>query len=336
MKLVSVPVDREVLKLLNTNNHYDLSPYIWVANDAKLAPSIDSSAGAIAIDKQWWETELSVATRALITRRLNDQNITFYSVDKVDVPHTVDLNHELSVVYFAYIESFDYNNWFFRDVAMSAKRVQMLHLTADEKKCLYTSSKLTDYSDAGLVRIYEWIEKVLLDCDGPMFMRLSGTSGKNERGVRPHTTAESVLKRMTSLQLFQRQEYARTDKATFLIMMPWRDNMDPKFEFRVFRYQGKTTAISQQHWEKDFSYSADELEAIPQIILKAPFENFPDTMVADVWVDIAKGECQLIECNPYGAHCGAGSALFRWDTHQNILEGREPSEFRVVSVCRLH
>jgi hypothetical protein len=72
----------------------------------------------------------------------------------------------------------------------------------------------------------------------------------------------------------------------------------------------------------------------------APDKNlhfFPNeksmTFVGDVYVNIEEGVCYLIECNPFGAHCGAGSALFHWIKDKDQLEGKSgKAEFRYLSI----
>ncbi len=56
--------------------------------------------------------------------------------------------------------------------------------------------------------------------------------------------------------------------------------------------------------------------------------------VGDVYIDMDEKVCKLVEVNPFGAHCGAGSGLFNWITDYDILYGNssEEPELRYLSI----
>lgn len=138
-----------------------------------------------------------------------------------------------------------------------------------------------------------------------VFARLSGTSGKNEISLEPLNSDMDVLHFMTNNRLFLNQEYNIDNKTTYLIMMPWNDQLNERYEFRIFVHNGKLTGISPQKWFALFQYSEEEIETIVEAMSNLRFlDDIPyKTLVADVWVNInGTQECYLIECNPFGAH----------------------------------
>jgi D123 len=145
---------------------------------------------------------------------------------------------------------------------------------------------------------------------------------------------------MTRNKLFLNQEYRSDKKNVALVLMPWNHTLESKYEFRIFVVNGKLTAVSQQMWYKLYQYSQDELDLIMNALDDLKFmPDVPyDTFVGDVWIDLQNvnegdHECHLIECNPFGAQCGAGSSLFEWSNDFDQLYGKKNTiDFRYLSI----
>lgn len=116
-----------------------------------------------------------------------------------------------------------------------------------------------------------------------------------------------------------------------IYLMEWIDIL-PEYEFRVFVYQNKITAISQQNLyslllntNPNISSNTFELEIKKK--LDIIIEYFYNTIVDKVdWmnsysIDIAivNSRAYFIEFNSFGKEYAAGSALFHWLLDESIL-----------------
>jgi D123 len=118
--------------------------------------------------------------------------------------------------------------------------------------------------------------------------------------------------------------------------MPFNNDIEARYEFRIFVVNNKLTAISQQNRYDLHQFSTKELKVIEYSLNNISFlDKCPyKTYVGDVYVNIATKTCHLIELNPFGAHSGAGAALFNWIDYFEILHGLNNSEpeFRYLSI----
>ena len=291
----------------NNYNEHEYDPYI-ITN------------GKLQIDETWWKS-LTLSTQNIIKSK-----VSYELVDQINVPHTLcSPDPALTVVYWAYIESFDYQCWYSPNLPNGPKNVILVKLDQ------LTKENLLAKKGGSVQHLKQELETI---CFGGIeyFVRLSGTSGKNEKSIRSFKKAEDIIKHLMDVEQFQTREYKR-DKDTYLVLIPWNENIDPRCEFRIFVVEGKITAASpQKFWELQ-QYSSEELEAFQtafdniEFIGKVPYSTF----VADVYIDIKTSICHLIELNPFGAHSGAGSSFFNWIDDFNILYGLVPAEIRYLS-----
>lgn len=279
----------------NNNNLHEYSPYLLNI-----------------IDQSWWHT-LTDYCKELIIRKTNGN----FVLNNVKTPHVFQFDNKdkfLKTIYQSYIDSFDYHLWYpYVSKYINAKMIKM------DKELL-------------LNKQYDQLLKNINDIlDGDYFVRMSSTSGKNEKYVRPFNKATDIIHHITNVKLFMDQEFKR-DKDSYLILIPWKE-IDIRYEFRLFVVNGKLTAVSQQSIQL-FQYSSEELKDIEYALNHINFIKdcceFTNTFIADVYVQ--DKICYLIELNPFGAHCGAGSGLFNWITDYNVLHGIEPAEFRYLSI----
>jgi hypothetical protein len=295
----------------NNHNEHEYDPYL-------ITPE-----GKVVIDKTWWQS-LPKFVQFKILPVVGDVEFT----DHIDVPHALcPANPALTAIYWAYLEGFDYQQWYSSDIPNGPKDVVLIQLSKEEKKSL-CAGKIE-----AMTALNQKLEQVC-SSSKEYFVRLSGTSGKNEKPVRPFKTAADIIEHLTRVDLFRTREYER-EKDTFVVLIPWNDAIDPRCEFRIFVVNNKLTAASPQRYWEHHQHSSEELEAFETalnniaFIGKVPYQTF----VADVYIDVATATCHLIELNPFGAHCGAGASFFNWIDDYNVLYGLDgaPPQLRYLS-----
>lgn len=291
----------------NTNNLHEYDPYM-----------IDDE-GALIIDQDWW-SQLTLQTQEQI------QRLCEFRLEKVEVPHKLcPSDKRLNTIYWAYLDSFDYQCWYKPDLPNGPKDVILIPINSVIKKALCGGEIEFPLLEAELEK----------HCDGrEFFVRLSGTSGKNEKSIRPFTKSRDIIRHLSSVRQFFSREYER-EKETFLLLIPWNEYIEPRYELRIFVVHGKLTAASpQRYWELN-QYSSEELDAFETALRDIVFiPHLPyHTFVADVFLNIDTSTCHLIEANPFGAHSGAGSSFFNWIDDYALLHGtlENQAEFRYLS-----
>lgn len=311
----------------NTNNIHEYDPY-YQTNDS-----------IIVIDTDWW-ADLTDYAKSLIESRIKQLNSKI-NIKPVERPHPISNGKLVTIVYQSYLDSFDYNVWYSPDFFEKTNNVEIIDLNPF-KECLRSVAKKRlyhePYSLDALLPLKELISSVISKKYKSLeiFARLSSTSGKNAVALEPLKTPDDIIRFMIKNKLFYHQEYTQ-DKPSCLILMPWNNSFDKRYEFRLFVYKRSITGISQQWWQQLFQYSEEELDAIVESINSPEFlklvSKLPyNTLVIDVQVDPLARKCSLIECNPFGEHCGAGSSLFNWENDLEILYGKKDPEFRYLSI----
>jgi hypothetical protein len=321
--ILRVPICTEIdAAMYNTTNEHAYDPYVLAEEKSK-----------VVIDKRWWQSLTNYARKLIAIRLCGALTVS----EEVKVPHEVEQCALLNVVYQAYIDSFDYQIWH-KAMACSNEElgggVRLIHLSMPVKMLLltiYLREVTLSEKREELLALKEAIEREMEE-DTEYFVRLSCTSGKNEKSVRPFRTADEIIAHLCAVRLFATREYSR-DKDTFLVLVPWNDAIDERNEFRLFVVARRLTAASPQHCFAYHHYTSEELEAIQQALADIKwFERAPyETFVADVWIDFDARLCHLIELNVFGAHSGAGSSLFNWITDYDVLHGISAPQLRYRS-----
>jgi len=305
----------------NYNNHnlHEYTPYI--IKDEQ-----------VIIDETWYNS-LSKYIQQLISTRLKDK----FTLGQVTVPHEYQVDNQLkqlTTIYHAYIDGFDYHVWYSPYIPNGPQSVKLIHIPDTTKKVLLQMHDTRKYiPNVHLSKLERKIQKHMMP-NTSYFVRLSSTSGKNEKSVEPFDSPYKIIMHLSSVKLFVDQEFKR-DKDTYLILVPWQNKIDTRNEFRIFIHNKKLVAASpQKYWELN-QHSQEELEAIEYALTYIKFidQVSYDTFVADVYIDIETRICQLIELNPFGAHSGAGASLFNWETDYDLLHGKnhDQIELRYVS-----
>ncbi len=290
----------------NNNNLHEYAPY--VIKDNKLV-----------IDKSWYES-LTQYTQDLIKARTK-----VFSLEHISIPHEYQKDTPeklLAKVYQSYIDGFDYHVWYSNEIPDGPKDVQMIHIPDVTKKALSRAYKSNQpISDKNIIALLDKIENHMQPNE-QYFVRLSGTSGKNEKSVEPFDNARMIIRHLVSVKLFVEQEYNQ-DKETYLILIPWNETIDSRCELRIFVVDNQLTAASTQKWWELQQYSEEELDAIEYALMNIGFIGYIPytTFVADVYIDVNTKTCHLIELNPFGAASGAGSSLFNWEKDYDLLYG---------------
>lgn len=314
-KIVRHPVSFPVNKSdYNNNNLHEYDPYI-LRNDK------------IVIDKTWWNS-LTDYIRNRISCKID------FELDDLIIPHPIQKDNKckmLKIMYQSYFDGFDYNIWYRHDIPNGPKNVRMVLISNNIKMILKTMFMTgTNNKSEELLEFKNQIDKIMVG-NVPYFVRLSSTSGKNENSLKPLYNSDQVIKHITSNKLFVFQEYDILDKDSYVIMMPWNTIIDERYEFRIFVVNGKLTAISIQKWFDIIQHTQEELKIFKHALSNIKFlDSFETkTFVADIYVDMETKECHLIEVNPFGAHCGAGSSLFNWIEDYDILHGNNGDNHKI-------
>lgn len=298
-------------KNCNNGGMHEYDPYIVKENE-------------IIIDRKWWNS-LTPYIKSLIDKRLK------YKIEDITIPHEeTDINsRDLKILDQCYLDGYDYHIWYNPNIIDGD--ITMIYIPNSIKRILTELHFHKDIDDKEMNMFRKEIEESIKSGE-KYFMRLSSTSGKNCRDIRPMESVEDIINNLVRNDIFVKREYLRDDKDTYLILIPWKEKIEKRYEFRIFVKNGRLVGVSQQWWNEVFNYTEDELRDIEyvfnNIVLKDEVQ-YTD-YIADVYVD--GRECKYIEINPYGAHIGAGSALFNWITDESLLNGCENElEIRYMS-----
>ena len=307
LKRKPIPPFTDITKY-NNNNLHEYDPYILSDN-------------RVIIDKEWYST-LTDYCQNLIRNRLEND----FELDIVTIPHVIQIDNSkkvLNMIYTSYLESFDYNIWYDKSMINGPQNVQMLYIPSIVKK-IFSDAFQTGSLDMSNTELLLFKNEITncLKSNQSYFIRLSSTSGKNEKSLKIFHNADEIIKHLISNKLFVFQEYD-VIKDTYLIIIPWNDKIDERCEFRLFYVNKKLTGASIQKWWELIQHSIDELELFQDALSDIKFVDMIEyqNFIVDVYVDSDTKMCHLIEINPFGAHCGAGSSLFNWITDYDILHG---------------
>ncbi|KAK0641778.1 hypothetical protein B0T16DRAFT_420520 [Cercophora newfieldiana] len=199
----------------------------------------------------------------------------------------------------------------------------------------------------GLVASFQAIlDEATKGSKDPVFVRLSATSAKDSFAKGAPTTkpgplapdADLVLRRLlTSGRVVGRllalaDRVWAEDPGEALIVQKWSQDIDLQREIRVFCYEGRVTAASQDIWWEKAGwrerYTDGFVQAITDVWDKVK-DNLPfNTCTMDVLVTPPSTgtdgawTAKVIEFNGFGAHLNTGSDLFHWVNDADVLLGK--------------
>ena len=118
--------------------------------------------------------------------------------------------------------------------------------------------------------------------------------------------------------------------AQTIALREWVD-LDERYEFRVFVFAGRVTAISQYMWDRAYEelQDAEKMRLWKEEIIEYWETRLKDklTTVCKEWVvDVVRLEdatWKMIEINAFGADLRTGSCLFHWDLDYGIIHATD-------------
>ena len=362
--------DQYCMKIKRCPMYPDIKPCDYNNHGLKeYTPYIIDEKGDTMIDYKWWESLTPYIKNLIInrTRTFILGNVNIPHNEQHDAENDVNKEKPLTTLFQSYLDGFDYNVWYEKEINQYAKNVEIIYLNTHEKNVLLEISErgieaITNLNDKmAISNIKESIKKSLetiknksdqssskqSSCEqmksSTFFVRLSGTSGKNEKPVQEYYSEHNIFQHLVTCDLFRGREYKR-DKQVCIIIMPFNENIESKYEFRMFIINNKLVAVCQQKWWELFNYSSEELDIFEDLFHTLEKEYIAvnqkyKSYILDVYVNIFENRCDIIEINPFGAHCGAGSGLFNWVDDYDLLnklnEDTNDVEFRYLSLVNI-
>lgn len=173
------------------------------------------------------------------------------------------------------------------------------------------------------------------------FIRTDRVSLKNGiHKVGPYTNLRNIIESMVTT-VDAHKCFLKDDMECTIYLFPWIEDINPNKEFRIFVYNDKITAISQQHLYDVNSWlnkmSREDIILIINKILEF-FENKikhlykKEKYVMDLVLIGKDNKPYFIEPNPFGEQYPSGSALFHWINDRDIIHGIRDLTLRYVSI----
>ena len=300
----------------NTSNHTEYQPWIFKNN-------------LVTFDKDWYDNFTTQEFKNDITELLNRKNINI-EFNVVTVPHEPrELTNVHLDIYKLLNNQYDFDKYYDK-LNRKCIIVKINNIVREEliriSKILIISGR--SLSDSDITELCETVPGFIYDLRIGMkefsgfevFVKTVVTSGKNDGFISPCSTYVDVLKWLTNNILIYRN-LVRPEISTDLILQKW---IDIKYEFRVFVFKSKVTAISQQKWYEPINIRMDLLISLTEKILNADYSWIPTgSGVVDVcFINNGKMDLHMIECNPWGNFLSSGSSLFSWIDDYDILYGK--------------
>lgn len=307
----------------NTHNLEEYTPYYYDKND-----------NIMYIDEEWYSTLFDI-TKKRIDIAMGHFNISLQLI-KIAIPHNHkgkrDYENIYYSIYYAHIYETNYEVW---SNAMNRQNIKCVKLCKMDIKSLMdmcslyfgelTNEYIEDELSLNLIsELNDTIKAFNNNGVDKLFIKLSGCSGKNYRGIYPCKTVLDIIKYITHDKL--RREYDLPFCSLYnvdvcIIIMPWKeyiaDNL--RYEFRLFMHNDKITCASQQLWFKKFMYTDNELNKFGELLKSFKNDSIYKDAVIDAFLNIKEMTIDIIEYGPFGSYGPAGSALFRWDIDRDKI-----------------
>lgn len=241
--------------------------------------------------------------------------------------------------YLNLIQSWDFENWMHLFPKKELDEIILIKL--DKKriknllkisKCSLILNKISSINYTEYKDVKKYLNQFYKNSDEPYFMKLNSCSPKDSPfGIKINSVDHIILSLVTSIRCNISLE---KDKNHYIVLKPWREDINKKKEFRVFVFKSKITAVSQYHWfnycELDNLNLEDVYNKIDEFcmnIIKNINSKY-DSFVIDVHLH-NDNYIELIELNPWGP---SGSCLFEWKKDFDQLYGKTNFvEFRILS-----
>ena len=192
--------------------------------------------------------------------------------------------------------------------------------------------KMFEEEKTDMIARYNHVQKYF---DGtPYFVRCNSVSLKyGQHGVGPYTTfAEIIDSLVTCTQTHTPLDNnGKGTEPLTLFLLPWL-TLDTFKEYRIFVYQNRITAISQQRLSEvnEFleKYSEEEQDNVIKRHVEIIHDTFEKTIKPKIThtqnycmdaVLLQNDTLYFIEINSFGKEYAAGSALFHWLRDEEIV-----------------
>lgn len=314
-EILSKCIPLNLIYKFNNCNHYHLRPWI-----------IDIDKKNIYIDNKWLNRQ-NIELNTKINNIIQKYNLNI--IDDVCDNPIYDMNEIEYELYDLYLYNFNYSVWYFTELNPEITMINLDPKLIHELsiKCCFEFVDF-DIIYPTLTDISTQIDNILKKYNRPVFVRLDQMSTKRDSEPKPITNSKQLLSTIVESRSLYKNVYKRNLDVK-LIIMPWI-NIDKRREFRIFIYDKKIVAISQQFIYNKFYYTTEEIKIYYNSIINSNFNmKLPyNDVVCDVYVD-ELNVCHLIECNPFGSFSASGSSLFCWIKDNEILYGNNNNvEFR--------
>lgn len=161
------------------------------------------------------------------------------------------------------------------------------------------------------------------------FVRTENVSFKfGQHGAGPYTTLRQIIESAVSCIDCHKPLFSNSSEI-IIYLFNWLD-IKPYNEFRIFVYNNKITAISQQDFYNDYSKIFTENKIKENcIIINNYFKLYIKNRLLDYnsysydFAILENNKPYFIEVNCFGKEYPAGSNLFDWVTDENILYGKK-------------
>lgn len=316
----------------NSTNHYEYWPYYY-KNEI------------IYMDMNWWKNDLLKESRDKMEKIILDEGLQLLLTYDLLIPHEfyvdektdIDVNKLLHNIYSIYVHQHDYQIWypFVKHLIHPVHIIDISRMDAMALKYHTITSIVSSFKQRD--RLYlkrlspEFIKAINQLFETKYcphhFVKLSDTSGKNERKLKFITNADELLAYLTDNKAFL-QTYNNYINRDFLdlklIVMKWK-HIDDKYEFRIFIKNKKLIGISQQKWydldcslknPKKYKKIVDRIiELCDRLKPVLPY----NTYIMDIYYDEVADIANLIEVNSWGMGFAGGSSLFHWINDVDIF-----------------
>lgn len=212
------------------------------------------------------------------------------------------------------------------------------------KKALQIGYHTGKFSDIYEDELEQTVQKYKdINLNQGFFIRSDKVSLKEgQNGIGPYHNIKSIIESMCSTTPGH-SAFDLNDETCTIYFLPWL-KFNPDKEFRVFVHNNEITAISAQHlytinnWlntlsDKDIAKVINNIQSFFNDNIKDKLAYLTDYTYDFVFLDDGNSfdNGYFIECNGFGRHYAAGSALYHWIYDHDTLHDSSVIELRYVS-----
>jgi hypothetical protein len=262
-------------------------------------------------------------------------SIKYTVKDDFPLPYTyqTSFSEQFNRLLMLYYESFDYQHHHDETTMGLAKIIPV------PNKCKEEMAEITNIRlqrDRPIERFFERdaieyllpIIRTAMISHPTWFVKLSTQSNKHDSIIKSVGTAEDVLDVITNSPTLLIVEWQRR-KSTYIILKPWNPLITEYNEFRLFVWERKVTAATQQHCYTSLLLSQECIDTIINAIDNYNHSlKLPSNCVLDVII-LEDATIRIIELNPWIC---SGSGLFEWASDYRMMFGLEgEAELRLAT-----